>query len=1394
MKKPILTLILITALLVLCPAAQAGLRLPPAALIEDEAFYGIAAEDAIIPEGVTRIGERAFAYSRLRSVALPSTLEYIAPNAFEGCPLTSVRAEEGTFAAIWGADSGYTVAENNDLRTAPAAPSRLAATQGTDSLVELRWEAAPDAEFYNIYEVIDGVEALVAVSMEPQISLAAVPEGEHTYTVRSCGMLGSQRQVGAACASITVSVGGAGWAAAPVISSVKESPANCLTLEWKGTAASFEVVECLPGGESNVVAATKSRSAYLKDIAPGTHVYAVRAIMADGSTALSRWYFVQPAGAPQEIVLSETSPRLTVGNTLKVYATVLPDKAVGADLRWSVSDPGVISFENGTLRALAPGAATLTASTANGASASCEVVVFPASESYTVNKGVLTRYDGAETEIVIPSDLGITELSGFYNNIFSARSSVFGWSENYDKIRSVVIPEGVTVIGDYAFYGLKSLESVVIPSTVTTVGAYAFGNCPALRSVTLSDNVVFLGEGVFSGCIALTSVHLPGGLTALPDSAFSSCVALDGVTLPDSLTSIGNSAFSGCHSLSSLSIPQNVREIGKEAFQSTALTSVTLPEGLASLSDYLFKWCANLTYVNIPESVTRIGDGVFIGCGFTSFTVPGNVAEIGAGAFGSCESLTSVTLENGVNRLGNAVFGSCKNLVSVQMADSVTAIGDRIFSGCESLTSVRLSANITKIPEEAFSDCKSLTGITVPSLVTAIGESAFLRCEALTTVSLPSGLLSIGPSAFYQASALKYISLPGSLRSLGTRAFEQCESLESIHIPGSLQTVEPYTFARCGSLKYLTFGEGVRSILNDAFLYCSSLEEVTLPEGLQSLNACSFGSCESLQRAALPDSFVPTLNNHFDGCPCTFIVKSGSLAEQWCLDVQLPYRISGTSALTGSGTPPTKLTLNADALWLHPGEAFRLTAHAEAGELEREYSYTSDHGEVAEVNAWTGTVTANAIGTAKITVTSYNGKLAWCDVTVLPAGYEREDWLALLDRLGTQYRWMEFFYAFLNGGGADPITGTQVQGINLAALCKDRVQEIYANTVGYTSYATDHFLAQAYAIADNILCRLSGVEEPSEISASYFKAGLKAAGFSEDFINAVLTAQFIQHVNNGKIKLPTYWSDKSKMEYFDEHYKMEIDEISGFKTAADLLNAVLTVVRKSYVYTFVSRSDLQVYIDALNASGDKLLRTSAAMLEETKTDNGLGMLLAVNGVQSVMEKLAKKALSDVTKKTVKELVEAAPGIGMFLRGAEIGKFIGTTFNSLALNVDAIQQAAYEAEAAISSAKAYEDVFRSAYEHFQWYPLNPERFADFARAYLAFGELLGQAYDAYAKLPAAVDKSNYAQLRNLITSQNFNDVTADAKSFARLCRTYMNDDLIAYGNAFFPDNGVTRLLK
>ena len=216
------------------------------------------------------------------------------------------------------------------------------------------------------------------------------------------------------------------------------------------------------------------------------------------------------------------------------------------------------------------------------------------------------------------------------------------------------------VIGFAPWYAKKlDIKNVIIGDGITGIGNWAFALCSNLESADIPGSVTSIGEWAFGGCASLTSIAIPGGITEIPDNAFNSCEKLSEVTIPNTVTSIGEAAFYGCGSLETIAIPDSVTSIGDMAFSLCAgLKSIVIPNGVTTISENTFSECASLTSVTIPESVTSIDAWAFHECeSLAEITIPKSVESIEARAFLSCPNLKSVTVPKSVKSIGEQALG-----------------------------------------------------------------------------------------------------------------------------------------------------------------------------------------------------------------------------------------------------------------------------------------------------------------------------------------------------------------------------------------------------------------------------------------------------------------------------------------------------------------------------------------------------------------------------------------------------------------------------------------------------------------------------------------------------------------------------------------------------------------
>lgn len=276
------------------------------------------------------------------------------------------------------------------------------------------------------------------------------------------------------------------------------------------------------------------------------------------------------------------------------------------------------------------------------------------------------------------------------------------------SIRNITIPDNVKIIDNFAFNNCR-ITSINFPNGLTRIGNRAFWDCNKLTSITIPDSVTSIGFGAFNHCTSLESVTLSNNLTVIETGTFDQCSSLESIIIPSSVKEIKNGAFSHCTSLSSVTILDGVEKIGENAFDNcTNLTSITIPDSVTTIGRATFYECSNLKNVNISNNLTSIEQSVFAYCtSLASVTIPNSVTSIGNYAFSHCSSLTNIVIPNGVTFIGPRAFEYCKYMTKIVIPNSVTTIYSNAFDGCPVLGYVYFDGTIEEWKKIEFEDEKA---------------------------------------------------------------------------------------------------------------------------------------------------------------------------------------------------------------------------------------------------------------------------------------------------------------------------------------------------------------------------------------------------------------------------------------------------------------------------------------------------------------------------------------------------------------------------------------------------------------------------------------------------------------------------------------------------------------
>lgn len=468
--------------------------------------------------------------------------------------------------------------------------------------------------------------------------------------------------------------------------------------------------------------------------------------------------------------------------------------------------------------------------------------------------------------------------------------------------KNTVIPDTVTSIGGYAFYGCNGLISIEIPNGVTNIESASFVECDDLKRIEIPDSVICIGDiddtstsyrnsSILKDCSSLENIVVATGNTRY-DSRMNCNAIIDTET---------NALITGCKNTV---IPNNVTRIDAGAFTyCTNLTNIVIPDSVTSIEHEAFYGCTNLGDIVIPSSVTSIGNGAFIECkSLTSIVIPDSVTTIGFGGIESLRAFDNDYLESIVVASGNTKYDSrencnaiidtktntllfgCKNTV---IPNSVTTIGSDSFSSCQDLTSLTIPGSVTSVERAAFQDCSKLTGLKMSDGLTEIGDCAFERCN-ITSIEIPGSVVSIGWKAFCRNN-LTSIEIPDSVKCIGDEVFRG-NNLE--HISVAAENTEYDSRENCNAViatrenrlligcKDTIIPNTVTSIGYSAFMDCTNLTNITIPNNIIHINISAFYGCTNLTNVTIPHDVSSIGRGAFYAVP--LVIYDGDLpVEDW---------------------------------------------------------------------------------------------------------------------------------------------------------------------------------------------------------------------------------------------------------------------------------------------------------------------------------------------------------------------------------------------------------------------------------------------------------------------------------------------------------------------------------
>ena len=444
------------------------------------------------------------------------------------------------------------------------------------------------------------------------------------------------------------------------------------------------------------------------------------------------------------------------------------------------------------------------------------------------------------------------------------------WYSYRSQIESIIVGDGITALGDYAFYYCSTATSVSLPTSLNALGKACFLRCSELKIINIPEGVAAIPGSCFYECSSLESIDLPDSVRTFGDSAFYNCSQLKSITIPEGVTELtARSLFSDCTSLKFIMFPNTLTKIGSyDTFWGDCISSVhfngTLKQWLKiSFGDSLPMQSAcslyidgeKLTNLTIPEDITNISNRVFQCVQLNSVTIPDSVTSIGEDAFYS-SSVTTVRMADSVTSVETNAFANCSNLKKVYyVGDSSKWNSIAWNSGNDSLIDAKRQfvASFDDIRTVSLGKVEHGT-LTLSDVNCIPGDKITVTAKADPGYRLKTILVNgqaISGNSFVAEEGVDYVVSAEFEFYRGVKAHGICgnnivwylydNNELSIQGTGEMDG-NPWT-EYDDSIESVVIGQGVTTIDDNAFRNCSNLKTLTLPDSIAEIGHYTLSGC-----------------------------------------------------------------------------------------------------------------------------------------------------------------------------------------------------------------------------------------------------------------------------------------------------------------------------------------------------------------------------------------------------------------------------------------------------------------------------------------------------------------------------------------------------------------------
>ena len=450
--------------------------------------------------------------------------------------------------------------------------------------------------------------------------------------------------------------------------------------------------------------------------------------------------------------------------------------------------------------------------------------------------------------------LDLSEYEGKIKTIEAGAFSKVEIESGINPLQSIVLPKGITTIGDDAFSYNTSLTSIKIPNTVTSIGKRAFQGCTNLTSIEIPDTVTYIGDYCFSGCNRLQKIKLSKKIQTINQRLLQGCSSLTEIEIPEGVKSIGYAAFISCNKLTTITLPASLTSLSGAAIaRLNRLTEVKVADGnnsfkfengmlLSKDGKKMYMALLTLTEINVPNGVVSIVGDTLLGSSATKIILPDTVS-----------SNLSGTVFNGMNKLSTIELSSTSKNLKLVDGNLYSYDGKRFIKYMGSSKNFTVPEGVETLVSRCIT--KSMTTLNLPSTLKVIEGFSLESMSGVNLLNIPASVTTMYTYSFHPNTKLRVAEGNATYKSIddvlilnkaGTKVIMASRNATTYNIPNTVTEIEKNAFYYCTKMISITIPDSVTTIGAGAFYSCSSLKEITIPQSVTSIGADAFLHCGNL--------------------------------------------------------------------------------------------------------------------------------------------------------------------------------------------------------------------------------------------------------------------------------------------------------------------------------------------------------------------------------------------------------------------------------------------------------------------------------------------------------------------------------------------------------------------